>query len=1026
MGLKIDRLQLEIVINNDQARRQLRALDEEAKLLTKEMKRLDQTSEDYARKADRLKAIKLQMDQIYESIGITNMTMKELVNRQKELNMILNHLRPGTEEYKKLKSEIDAVSNRIGELKGRAKDTGTALNKSLGGGSILQSLKLGYFAVAGAITATYTSVKRLYEAYQEQERADKRLLFALRGNIDAYQQLKQQSDDLQTATGIPDEVINQIQMLGIESGKSTELVKKITHAAIELASMTGIDLQTAFLQLNRTLTGVVGKTLPALSVDFKNLTKEQLKNGDAIDLVLKKYSGMAEKSATATDTLTVSWNEFQESLGKSESGPFAWVLRKLAEMLNILKTVNEVFFQFGGDRDVWDAHKEGINTTTDAVNRFTKQMEIAQKNPAQWKKIAKSGLKELDDDLKKQQSDLAGIEARRKAYQNLTLEQANSLGVTDAEIKRLKVLEETQKTSINTIRSKISVLNTMLYGDKPIPEIDDDAESAASKAAKKAEEAYKADIAIKQKQIESEIAIMQEGYKKELYTLHAAYAQQREETMHELETNKKLKTEQKELLNETLLNLDKKYVDDVEKLQKDERIKQLSFDKELIDLKIAGVKQGSYEEYQLHKQLLDNTKQLEIENAKGSEEQKQQLISAINSKYAKLQADEDEKYTLKLLDTKLKQDITALNNTEQQKEEALKQKRATGKLSQKAYLKQLFDIQNNYTQESLKLSIEKAQRELDILKASGEDVTQAEATLAELRLKAQEAGMGKSVVKGTGWKDWTTTDRLNAAVDAAKMIADAEFQISADKNQRELDDKLKFLDDQRNAELSNKNLTENQKDAINNKYNAKERSLRKAAWEKQHKADIAQAWVNLALMIGKAGINTWPIPAIPLMGMAAIEGGLQVAAVTSQKVPEYSKGRYTVTGMSGEVYNDVDYTGPAVTGIYTRPALISEKGSELIIDAPTTRNLQMNYPEIIAAIMAARVPQYAAGRYTTVTAPAPVAAASQSNTSMVDAMNRFADAVERLEKNGIKGNWIYKDFIDFDDKVKETESRTGL
>ena len=95
MSLKIDRVQLEIVINNDQARKSLRVLDEEAKTLTKEMKKLDKTSDEWVQKSNRLKSIKVQMDGIYESIGITNMTMKELSTRQRDLNSILLPHAPG-------------------------------------------------------------------------------------------------------------------------------------------------------------------------------------------------------------------------------------------------------------------------------------------------------------------------------------------------------------------------------------------------------------------------------------------------------------------------------------------------------------------------------------------------------------------------------------------------------------------------------------------------------------------------------------------------------------------------------------------------------------------------------------------------------------------------------------------------------------------------------------------------------------------------------------------------------------------
>jgi hypothetical protein len=57
--------------------------------------------------------------------------------------------------------------------------------------------------------------------------------------------------------------------------------------------------------------------------------------------------------------------------------------------------------------------------------------------------------------------------------------------------------------------------------------------------------------------------------------------------------------------------------------------------------------------------------------------------------------------------------------------------------------------------------------------------------------------------------------------------------------------------------------------------------------------------------------------------------------------------------------------GKVRTGIYNKPTLglFSEKEPEIVIDGPTTRNIKANFPQILSAIQAARVPQYAAGQY---------------------------------------------------------------
>lgn len=120
MSLKIDRLQLEIVINNDQARKQLRFLEDEARQINKELKGLKEGTQEWIQKSDRLKSIKQQMDGIYEKIGLTGLSLKELGKRQKELNLIISQLDPNTKQYKELDEQLKAVKNRIVELRGKA------------------------------------------------------------------------------------------------------------------------------------------------------------------------------------------------------------------------------------------------------------------------------------------------------------------------------------------------------------------------------------------------------------------------------------------------------------------------------------------------------------------------------------------------------------------------------------------------------------------------------------------------------------------------------------------------------------------------------------------------------------------------------------------------------------------------------------------------------------------------------------------------------------------------------------------
>lgn len=164
MSLKIDRLQLEIIINNDQARKSLRALEDEARLINKEMKGLSEGTQEWIQKSDRLKSIKQQMDNIYESIGITGLSLKELGKRQKELNMIMSQMDPRLPQYKEYQQQLAQINNRIGELKGKASSASLSF-KGLADGFNR------YFAMVTAGIAAFTgmvfSIKQLITAQGE-------------------------------------------------------------------------------------------------------------------------------------------------------------------------------------------------------------------------------------------------------------------------------------------------------------------------------------------------------------------------------------------------------------------------------------------------------------------------------------------------------------------------------------------------------------------------------------------------------------------------------------------------------------------------------------------------------------------------------------------------------------------------------------------------------------------------------------------------------------------------------------------
>jgi len=223
-----------------------------------------------------------------------------------------------------------SVEELLIKLRADNSDLKAKLNESQksvsGFGSSINMLKAG-FAVAGAAAVAFGRAS--FAAFEEADKADRKLLFALNGNQAAFESLTRQANDLRNATGIEDEDIKNIQMLGVSSGKSAGEVKKITQAAIELSSKTGQDLQASYMMLNATLAGSAGR-LARVDKEFANLTADQLRNGDAIELVLKKWSGSAANAATESEKLKTNWGEIKETVG----GGLATVINPLMKEFN--------------------------------------------------------------------------------------------------------------------------------------------------------------------------------------------------------------------------------------------------------------------------------------------------------------------------------------------------------------------------------------------------------------------------------------------------------------------------------------------------------------------------------------------------------------------------------------------------------------------------------------------------------------------------------------------------------------------
>ena len=106
-------------------------------------------------------------------------------------------------------------------------------------------------------------------------------------------------------------------------------------------------------------------------------------------------------------------------------------------------------------------------------------------------------------------------------------------------------------------------------------------------------------------------------------------------------------------------------------------------------------------------------------------------------------------------------------------------------------------------------------------------------------------------------------------------------------------DRRQHLIDQLNAEMAAQRASLAQEKKIEAQKKKEEQKLKKLEHDQavaKKKMQLAQAAINMAMAISMAAVNSWPVPAIPMMALAAATGAAQIAAIQSQNIPSYGSG----------------------------------------------------------------------------------------------------------------------------------------
>ena len=307
-----------------------------------------------------------------------------------------------------------------------------------------------------------------------------------------------------------------------------------------------------------------------------------------------------------------------------------------------------------------------------------------------------------------------------------------------------------------------------------------------------------------------------------------------------------------------------------DKAAADEQIAKLETDR---DAAVAALK------LKQEKDLAENIAKVREQLSNKMETERQREISRINQHFNQLKKDAGtNEAQLALIE---EERAKALTDAKIREEERLaKVKKAiedeTAAHSTNKWQQKINEVQQRYA------------REIQLLKERNSEEIQESEAFKEV-MKAME--INKNIeLQQIDQEKWETIK--DAAINVAQTIANATFSIISNNIQAESNARLSALQEQRDKELSSKNLTEKRKKEINEKYDKMERAEKLRAWQAQKKADILSAVINTALAVTRA------LPNFILAGAAGIAGAAQIAVIASQKAPQFAKGGLLPEGSS--------------------------------------------------------------------------------------------------------------------------------
>jgi TP901 family phage tail tape measure protein len=252
-----EKMKLSLIIDSNQAQKELFELEKSTRALTEENKQLEitkkrlirqgkESSEEFRDNARAIKennvAIKSNKDRMKElqqEIGLTSLSMKQLTDKARILRLSLNNAVPGSAAYKQYQTELNAVTSRMDELRGRAVGARASINNLADGFNRYAAMGASVIAV---FTGVVLSLQKMIDYNGKLSDAQANVMKNTRMSKKEVDELTKSFGLLQTRTSRIDllKIAEEGGRIGIAKNEVGEFVKEMNKASVALGdSFTG-------------------------------------------------------------------------------------------------------------------------------------------------------------------------------------------------------------------------------------------------------------------------------------------------------------------------------------------------------------------------------------------------------------------------------------------------------------------------------------------------------------------------------------------------------------------------------------------------------------------------------------------------------------------------------------------------------------------------------------------------------------------------------------------------------------------